>query len=124
LRRHGAGLLAAVYRGIVDMKIWFTADTHFGHSNIIKHCSRPFADADEMDAALITTWNAVIQPKDIVWHLGDFAFRSAKNPGDYLKKLYGAKQLVVGNVRGAKPRAGVGIMRAGRGLGSVAAAVG
>jgi len=33
--------------------IFFTADLHFGHENIIKHCNRPFKSADEMDAMLI-----------------------------------------------------------------------
>jgi calcineurin-like phosphoesterase family protein len=26
---------------------WFTADTHFGHGNIIKHCNRPFMNEQE-----------------------------------------------------------------------------
>lgn len=27
------------------MTRWFTADLHFGHTNIIRYCERPFADA-------------------------------------------------------------------------------
>lgn len=54
-------------------QVWFTADTHFGHGNIIKHCNRPFASADEMDDAMINNINAVVQPDDILYHLGDFA---------------------------------------------------
>lgn len=56
-------------------KTWFTADTHFGHSNIITHCSRPFASVDEMDRCLTANWNAVVQPDDDVYVVGDFAFR-------------------------------------------------
>jgi hypothetical protein len=37
-------------------KIWFTADTHLGHKNIIRHCARPFGSIEEMDASLIATW--------------------------------------------------------------------
>lgn len=78
-------------------RVWFTSDTHFGHANIIRHCQRPFSSAPEMDEALITNWNAVVQPEDIVWHLGDFAFRSARAPQDYLSRLNGTKHLVWGN---------------------------
>ena len=78
-------------------KTWFTADTHLGHANIIKHCNRPFAGAEEMDAALIATWNAVVRKDDDIWHLGDFAYRSAKAPADYLRRLNGRKHLIWGN---------------------------
>ena len=27
--------------------IYFTADTHFGHCNVIRFCDRPFASAEE-----------------------------------------------------------------------------
>ncbi len=34
-------------------KIFFTADTHFGHENVIQFDKRPFASADEMDLWMI-----------------------------------------------------------------------
>ncbi|MBK3402633.1 metallophosphoesterase [Methylorubrum populi] len=57
------------------MTIWFTADHHFGHANIIRHCGRPFTDVKEMDEFLIERWNDVVGAHDEVWHLGDFAYR-------------------------------------------------
>lgn len=76
------------------MNTFFVADTHFGHPNIIRHCSRPFSCVEEMDETLIDNWNAVVHPNDIVYHLGDFAW---KNISDYLKKLNGKFILIIGN---------------------------
>lgn len=59
------------------MAVWFTADTHFGHANIIRHCRRPFADVHAMDAHLIDRINERVGPDDMLYHLGDFAKRSA-----------------------------------------------
>lgn len=56
--------------------IWFTADTHFGHANIIKYCNRPFRDTTEMDGRLLDNLNSVVKPEDTLYHLGDFSFRS------------------------------------------------
>ena len=28
--------------------IYYTADLHFGHANVIRHCDRPFSDADAL----------------------------------------------------------------------------
>jgi len=55
-------------------KIFFTSDTHFSHSNIIKFCDRPFSDVNEMNTALINNWNKVVPEDGIVFHLGDFAW--------------------------------------------------
>lgn len=53
---------------------WFTADTHFGHANVIKHSNRPFETAEEMDAGLIKAINDRVGEKDVLYHLGDFTF--------------------------------------------------
>jgi calcineurin-like phosphoesterase family protein len=55
--------------------LFFTSDTHFGHANIIRYSSRPFADADAMDEALIARWNATVGDDDVIYHLGDFTLR-------------------------------------------------
>ena len=52
---------------------WFTADTHFGHRNIIRHCGRPFTDELDMDQQLLDNINAAVSPSDTLYHLGDFA---------------------------------------------------
>lgn len=53
-------------------QIWFTADHHFGHTNIIRYCARPFGSVGEMDTALIRNWNEFVGAEDVVYHLGDF----------------------------------------------------
>ena len=53
--------------------IFFTADTHFFHKNVIRYCNRPFSSVAEMNDILIQNWNSVVNPGDIVYHLGDFA---------------------------------------------------
>ena len=54
--------------------IFFTSDTHFGHTNIIKYCKRPFNSLEEHDETLIKNWNNKVGENDIIFHLGDFAF--------------------------------------------------
>lgn len=74
--------------------IWVTADTHFGHAAICKHCNRPFETTQEMDETLISNWNARVKGNDIVYHLGDFSW---KPPEIYLNKLNGKVVLIKGN---------------------------
>ena len=76
--------------------IYFIADTHFGHENIIRLCNRPFSSVEEMDAVMINNWNAVVKPEDDIYIVGDFSFRSA-DPCRYADALNGKKHLVVGN---------------------------
>lgn len=52
---------------------WFTADTHWGHANIIKYCKRPFASVEEMDEKLLENINSKVKKNDTLYHLGDFA---------------------------------------------------
>lgn len=77
--------------------IWFTSDTHFGHKNIInfEKTFRPFDTLEEMHEALITRWNSVVKPQDLIYHLGDFAFGTENIK--IAEKLNGRKRLVMGN---------------------------
>jgi calcineurin-like phosphoesterase family protein len=80
------------------MTTFFTADTHFGHANIIRYCGRPFASVEEMDEAMIATWNTVVGKEDTVFHLGDFALGTdAKSIRAVFARLNGRKRLIVGN---------------------------
>jgi calcineurin-like phosphoesterase family protein len=78
---------------------WFTSDTHFGHANILKYDSRPFATIEEHDESLIERWNAVVSSGDVVYHLGDVAWHSRISmPIDMLlARLHGTKILILGN---------------------------
>lgn len=79
------------------MALFFTADTHFGHKNVIKHSKRPFSSIEEMDEALIRNWNEVVSPDDVVYHLGDFAYRNKRPAADYRAELNGEIRLIIGN---------------------------
>lgn len=68
------------------MTIYFTADMHLGHKNIIRFSNRPFKSIDEMDGKLINYFNSKVKPEDIVYDLGDFSF---VNPNKYLNRLNG-----------------------------------
>lgn len=79
---------------------WFTADDHFGHAKIIEHSRRPFRDVHEMDAVMIERWNAVVRPRDDVYHLGDFDYRAeliGKDTRSYRDLLNGHIHMVWGN---------------------------
>jgi calcineurin-like phosphoesterase family protein len=56
--------------------IWFTADFHFGHNNIIRYCNRPFPSVEEMDQTILDRLNASVKANDILYFLGDFCIGS------------------------------------------------
>lgn len=89
--------------------LWFTADTHFGHGNIIRFCDRPFLSEDERfraredrrgnwkissesvarhDEALLASINDRVAEDDTLWILGDFClgtFDEAKRYRDRIR---------------------------------------
>ena len=78
-------------------RLFFTADTHWGHRNIIKYCQRPFSCIEEMDDVLIANWNKVVGKDDIIFHLGDFAMGGSAEWSRLLQKLNGKIYLILGN---------------------------
>lgn len=76
--------------------IYFTADLHLGHANIIRSCGRPFESLEQMDETLIANWNERVGQDDTVYLLGDVVWNK-KLVGDYISRLSGHKILIRGN---------------------------
>jgi calcineurin-like phosphoesterase family protein len=79
------------------MGLFFSADTHWGHGNIIKFDALPFISIEEHDEVLLANWNRTVGPDDDVWHLGDFCYRNKMPVERYLERLNGRIHLVKGN---------------------------
>lgn len=77
--------------------IFFTSDTHFGHTNIIKYCNRPFSNAHEMDKILIRNWNLRVSEKDTIYHLGDFGSGPSRFLIGIVEQLKGKKFFITGS---------------------------
>ena len=67
--------------------VWFTADFHFGHFNIIRYCNRPFANSQEMDDVICERVNACAKPSDVLYFLGDFCLGGPERVTAYRKRL-------------------------------------
>jgi calcineurin-like phosphoesterase family protein len=98
-------------------RIFFTADYHLDHANIIRFCNRPFireGDLDkstnhwvseeikekrkqEMNLAIVKNHNRVIKEEDIVYDLGDFCFKSTGGAKYWEQQLNGTIVHIRGN---------------------------
>lgn len=82
------------------MANWYTADLHFNHANIIRHCKRPFESVEKMDHGILHRLQCVDRDDDL-WILGDFAFarnaESRRYVADLFEAIPGRKHLVRGN---------------------------
>ncbi len=83
-------------------KVFVIADTHFGHSGMLSFKRddgspvREFIDVEAMNKHMITQWNSVVKPDDLVLHLGDVAF-SGQAYDWVMPLLNGRKYLIRGN---------------------------
>ena len=93
------------------MNVYFTADLHLSHANIIKYAHRPFWKegdflgegdiaerpwaSDEikqgrvawMNSRLIANINKRVKPGDVLYHVGDFCFRTGLKPHEWEKQI-------------------------------------
>ena len=67
--------------------VGFTADFHFGHSNIIRYCNRPFQSVEEMDRTILDRLNDSAKANDILYFLGDFCIGSKAKALEYRKQI-------------------------------------
>ena len=77
--------------------IYYIADMHFGHKNVLRFDNRPFAEADLMDEVLIHNWNERVTDEDTVYVLGDAFWKNEENSVKIIQRLNGHKHLIRGN---------------------------
>ena len=80
--------------------IYFTADTHYGHENIIEYCNRPFTRLGKMEQTMVARYREVVTDDDTVYFLGDLTIKGPQHRGhlEYiLEQLPGQKHLILGN---------------------------
>ena len=76
----------------------YIADLHFGHKNILLYDNRPFDSVEEMDEALIESWNKTVKPTDTTYLLGDIVWSyKYENWTKILSRLNGKKFVIKGN---------------------------
>jgi calcineurin-like phosphoesterase family protein len=84
---------------------YFISDTHFFHEKLLGQndfAPRLFDTVEEMNQALITSWNEVVSEKDVVYHLGDIAMHPQYEKGSAeiltaLLQLNGKIHFIKGN---------------------------
>jgi calcineurin-like phosphoesterase family protein len=79
--------------------VFFTSDYHLYHAKILLlGKGRPFADVEEMHAAIADRHNAVVRPGDRVFNLGDFALKSTwEQAYAFRQRLTGQQHFLFGN---------------------------
>lgn len=85
--------------------IWFTSDTHMGHTNIAgpkvsKWSSgyRIFDSVHDMNKALTEGINKYVKPGDILYHLGDWSFGGIENIYKFRRRIICENiHLILGN---------------------------
>ena len=72
----------------IPKDFYITSDTWFGRPQILQIANRPFDNVEDMNSALIKNWNKKVKKKDVVFHLGNFAW-DPTTARKVLKKLNG-----------------------------------
>lgn len=78
-------------------RVFFTADWHVGHANVLVLDQRPFKNLDHMHECLIHNFNKMVGPADLCYFLGDMGLGRNFLLRDVVNALNGAKVLIRGN---------------------------
>jgi len=85
------------------LKMFFTADEHYGHKNLLRGQSigtRPFDTLEEMEKTLIDNHNAVVTDRySLTFHIGDMFWKhcTVDHARKIIDQLRGAHILIFGN---------------------------
>lgn len=81
----------------MSQNIFFTSDSHFGHNREFLYKPRGFNNINEHNEAIIQNWNSIVQPNDIVYHLGDIMLNDDEQGLECLQRLNGYIWIIRGN---------------------------
>jgi len=76
-------------------RIFFTSDTHYGHTNICRgvstwpdtYSTRDFNTVEEMNQTIIDSINKYVGEDDVLYHLGDWTFGGIDNIWEFRKQI-------------------------------------
>lgn len=77
--------------------IWLTSDWHFCHNKSFLYEPRGFANVEEMNKAIITNHNSVVNYEDDVYCLGDCVMNNIEEGLRCIKQLKGKIHIIRGN---------------------------
>ena len=77
--------------------VYYIADLHFGHKNVLRFDNRPFPDTENMDEYMIQCWNGRVTEDDTVYVLGDAFWKNEEGSVNIMHRLNGHKHLIKGN---------------------------
>jgi calcineurin-like phosphoesterase family protein len=77
--------------------VYFTADLHLRHKNILKYDNRPFSSISSHDNMLIENWNKTVHIGDSIYFLGDFGLTGINYLKSIMERLNGTKYFIKGN---------------------------
>lgn len=77
--------------------IFLTSDTHFNHNKDFILGPRGFDTVEQMNCEIVKRWNAVVQPEDTVYLLGDVMLGDVEEGLKLLKQLNGNIYIAYGN---------------------------
>ena len=69
-------------------KMFITSNQQFGRHNAIQEFQRDFISVESMDEYMIEQWNSVVQPDDMVYVAGNFAW-DPETAEEVVKRLNG-----------------------------------
>jgi calcineurin-like phosphoesterase family protein len=79
-----------------DQNLFFTSDTHYGHSNICRgttrwtdseDITRDFETLDQMNDRIVEGINTSVRENDILFHLGDWSFGGFEKIAEFRNKI-------------------------------------
>jgi calcineurin-like phosphoesterase family protein len=90
-----------------DQNLFFTSDTHYGHSNICRattnwtdadNVTRDFNSLEDMNNTIVNNINETVGENDVLIHLGDWSFGGFDNIAEFRNRIVCKNiHLVLGN---------------------------